>query len=473
MKIGLILLAGTLIGCGAVAQTNGGKALDSAKSEFIAHPVVRLNDNAGWCWYQGERALIHDGKLYAGSVANALGPGGTDRKGNIELNVRDLRSGESYTTVLDKNLEEDDHDVPALYIRTDGKLLAVWSRHSVDSLCRYAVSTTAGDGREFKKVLNFQPDPGKEYCYENVFYLSAEKKLYDFFRGRGRNPNYMTSTNEGDTWTYGGRFVLWPKPTKSDPKYTGLDGSRPYPRYTSNGVDTIHCIVTEDHPRAYDNSIYHCLVKGGKVCTSDGQPIADLSTKPDQGVTFSQMTRVYEGNADNVAWTTDIRLDSAGLPYIAFSVQKNDGINRTSNTAGGQDLRYFYARFDGKAWGVHEIAHAGQRLYAPEVDYTGLVALDPNDPDILFVSTNADPVTGAPLVSTADGQRHYEIFKGVTRDRGATWAWTPITANSRLDNLRPICPPGKWDERIVLWLRGKLTTFTHYDLEAVMMSEPR
>ena len=55
------------------------------------------------------------------------------------------------------------------------------------------------------------------------------------------------------------------------------------------------------------------------------------------------------------------------------------------------------------------IAYAGQCLYTAEGDYTGLVALDPQNPNRLFISTNADPVAGTPLISLTDGRRHWEI----------------------------------------------------------------
>jgi len=118
------------------------------------------------------------------------------------------------------------------------------------------------------------------------------------------------------------------------------------------------------------------------------------------------------------------------------------------------DHRFDYGRWDGSAWRVHEIAYAGRRLYAGEDDYTGLAALDPRNPNVVYISTDADPVTGAPLVSRADGQRHRELYRGTTGDFGATWQWEPITANSDADNLRPIVP--KWtDPRTALvWMRG-------------------
>jgi hypothetical protein len=118
------------------------------------------------------------------------------------------------------------------------------------------------------------------------------------------------------------------------------------------------------------------------------------------------------------------------------------------------DLRYYYGRWDGSRWHVHEMAYAGTRLYPYEDDYTGLVALHPHDPNTVFISTDADPKTGAPLISSADGKRHYEIFRGETTDGGATWRWEPITANSTVQNLRPLVPKWKDERTALVWMRG-------------------
>ena len=150
-------------------------------------------------------------------------------------------------------------------------------------------------------------------------------------------------------------------------------------------------------------------------------------------------------------WTVDVEIDDAGLPYAVFQM-------RTANST--LDHRYFYAKFNGASWSVNPLAKAGGFLYSPENDYTGLVALDPGNPNRLFMSSNIDPRDEATL-------DHYEIFEGVTANGGATWQWSPVTFNSTVDNLRPIVP--KWDDdhTALLWMRGKYSTYTNYDLNVV------
>jgi hypothetical protein len=244
-------------------------------------------------------------------------------------------------------------------------------------------------------------------------------------------------------------------------------GGRPYVRYASNHRDTLHFLTTEDHPRNYDNSIYHGTIRGGRVYRSDGTLVGPLSRTKTTSIRPTDLTRVFTGDADRVAWTVDLQLDRSGRPYAAFSVQMNDGDVREESSAGGQDHRYYYARFDGKQWHVHEMAYAGTNLFTSEMDYTGLVALHPHDPHTVYISTDADPTGGRPLISRADGQRHHEIFRGVTADGGKTWKWTAVTANSAHDNIRPVISPGNGRHTAVLWLRGSYPRYTRYDLDVV------
>ena len=90
---------------------------------------------------------------------------------------------------------------------------------------------------------------------------------------------------------------------------------------------------------------------------------------------------------------------------------------------------------------------------------------------VAFISSDAHPTTGKPLISPADGRRHYEIFRGETRDAGKTWKWTLITRDSSEDNLRPIVPIWRPGRTVLLWLRGSYSTYRDYDLDVVALIE--
>jgi hypothetical protein len=183
-------------------------------------------------------------------------------------------------------------------------------------------------------------------------------------------------------------------------------------------------------------------LRGRVLFFSDGQVLGSISKSTDTSFSSWDLSKVFAGDLDNVSWIDDIKLDKRGHAIILFSV-KEDGRGLTRGR-GGLDIRYHYGIWDGKAWHTAEMAYAGTRLYAGEDDYTGLATFDRNHPNVVYISTNADPVTGRPLVSGADQLRHYELFRGTTRDRGKSWQWEPITANSTMDNLRPIVP--EWQD---------------------------
>jgi hypothetical protein len=413
----------------------------------VAGQFVELNDNGAWSWFMDERAIVHERKLIVGSV-RAVGDfrnSSDPNWGNVEVAVYDLVSGTVQRTVLHPHFEQDDHDGPAFLPLPDRRILAIYTKHGVERRVYYRLSAP-GDPLTWSAASEFET-PGQDIrrltgynvTYSNPFLLPSGR-IVNFFRGVGQGPNYMISDDSAQTWRYGGRLL------------SGRGGYSPYLKYAHDGRGTIHFVVTDDHPRNYDNSVYHGYVRDGSVYLSDGTRRGQLTSDTTVQLTAWDMTRLFAGDPDNVGWVIDLELDAEKRPYVVFSVQKDGrGLPRRQ---GGMDHRFRYGRWDGTAWRVHEIAYAGTRLYPGEDDYTGLAALDPNNPNILYISTDADPVTGVPLVSRADGERHRELYRGVTRDSGATWTWEPITANSTVDNLRPIVP--KWNDArtALVWMRG-------------------
>lgn len=439
-----------------------------AASLLCASEPIVFNGDGGWCWYQDERVIVVNEKLVIGSVAS--GRDDARRRGNIEVVSHDPATGETRRFTLHEGTDEkdrrqwyDDHNTPAFLVAGDGHLLAMYAKHGPEEKIYYRRSSRPGDATAWEAEQVFVPSATSRVTYSNLLRLSAENggrgRIYNFFRGLDNSfkPSWMWSDDDGRSWTTGGIAINVPSEFRH----------RPYVKYAANGRDEIHFAFTEGHPRDFDNSIYHVVYRGGQLRRSDGTALAPLKdglARPEDG------TRVFAGGPDRVAWITDLHLDRRGRPYLAYSVQMNDAGKKPGHC--GQDHRYRFARWDGKRWQDAGMAYAGSCLYSREDDYTGLVALDPHDPRVVFISTNADPATGAPLISKTGGQRHWEIFRGVTRDF-KTWRWTPVTRDSSADNLRPIVPhwPGK--QRAVLWLRGKMRTYTDYEFQVVGVIEQR
>lgn len=415
-------------------------------------PIV-LTDDGGWCWFQDPRAIIVDkNRLIVGSVA--MGNADSTRKGDIEALVFDRSTGKTTRVELHDRLGADDHNAPAFVVRADGRLLTVYAKHGSESVAYYRISEP-NDPTRWGPIRTFEPSRKTRLTYSNLYRLPGENgRIYNFFRGLDASfkPSYAYSDDEGETWITGSVVIRSP-------------AARPYVRYVSDNQEVVHLLYTEGHPNNFDNSLYHVLYWDGQLRRSDETPIRPLAeglNDPAEG------TRIFQGDADHVAWCSDIVLDATNRPVAAYSVQI--GSAGKPRGQGGDDLRYRYARFDGDRWNDYPLAFAGERLYAGEDDYSGLVAIDPDDPRVVYFSTNADPKRGTPLQSKADGKRHYEIFRGLTDDGGASWTFEPITQDSTLDNLRPIIPargPGSWTA--LLWLRGAYRAYTDYDQEVVAL----
>jgi hypothetical protein len=411
--------------------------------------TITFNDDGGWCWFEDERVIVHDGKLIIGTVA--AGRLDALRRGDVEVTSYELQTGATRRSELHDRLQLDDHNSPAFLARPDGKILALYAKHGPENRFYYRISGVNDPGT-WSPVREFAPSETTRLTYSNLCRLSAERnRIYDFFRGLdGKSkPSYAFSDDGGETWKTGGIVIQSP-------------AARPYLRYASDGAASIHMFYTEGHPRDFDNSVYHVYYREGFLHRSDGSRIRSLSEglrEPEEG------TRIFTGGPNQVAWTADMELDTDGNPYVGYSVQMDSA--GLPPRQGGDDLRYRYARWDGRQWRDYPMAYAGRRLYAGEDDYSGLLALHPHDPATVFISTDADPASGRPLVSRSDGRRHYEIFGGSTADGGKTWIWTPVTRDSTMDNLRPIVPKWPGGRTILLWLRGTYRAYTDYDLEVV------
>jgi hypothetical protein len=410
-----------------------------------------------------ERVVVDtaSGKIIASSVADASGIDGASRDGDIDVVSYELGSGKRQHFVLHDRLQADDHNAAALLVRPDGHYLAVYTKHNSEKLSYVRVSAHPHDASNWRpeRVFDWSTTPASDFnvTYSNLFYLQAEARIYNFARANNRSTNVLVSDDQGDSWNYGGKLFATP---------VNVGYVNGYVKYASNGVDRIDFIVTEHHPRDFNNSIYHGYIQRGKLYRSDGT-LVDHNIFDNAAPNQTELTSVFAADPENGqqvytrAWTIDLHVDRAGNPYAIFSTRAND---IPVNTAGYNDHRFWYARHDGQQWQVHQLAKAGARLYASEQDYTGLAALHPHDPNTVYVSTPIDPRDGKAL-------HVHEIFKGTTTDGGTSWIWSPITFNSRMDNLRPIVPVWDDDHTALVWMRGTYRSMHDYDLDIVGLTD--
>jgi len=429
-------------------------ATDAAAQNVVSGSLFTLTSststpNGAWCWFEDERVIIDTtDPARPLLLASTISAGTGSEAGDVDLLWRNLTTGSQGDFELANQFQQDDHDSAALYRRPDGRYLAMYSRHGSDNFTRWRISTNPSDPTAWgpEQTLN----NGAGATYNNVYHLPNDNggagRTYNFTRATNYDPTVQVSTNHGTTWTAAGKLLT-----------EGGSSDRPYVRYNASD-ERIFVFTTDRHPRNFANSIYAGYVQNGVLYRMDGS-VADSSVFDASGVAPSTLTRVFAngstfgGTVMNRAWTTDLEVDATGNPVGIFTARANDS---------DLDHRFFYSRYDGLDWHVHEIAKAGGYLYAAENDYTGLASIDPENPNVVYLSTKIDPRTQA-------GTAKYELYKGFTSDFGASWAWTPLTAGSTVDNLRPAVPKWNGDRTAVLWMRGTYSTFTNWDTELVGM----
>lgn len=420
----------------SVATLFGGGSIAHGNEPFLIDPDI------SWCWFQDDRMILDGERLLLGGVTS---------KGDIVVVSCDLQTKKTFRYILHDRLEADDHNAPALLVLPDGRYLAAYTKHGTDRRTRFRISERTGEITSWYPEQEFTHDAG--VTYSNLCYLFREGlkgRIYNFVRSYQWDPNFIVSDDLGRSWRMGGRL---------------LDGGgpsiRPYVRYKSNGRDTVHFIATEGHPNQRITSIYHGFIRQGKAYRSDGTLVNDDIFRR-EAPPVTAFTKVFQGDERNVAWTIDLELDSEEHPFVAFSVMKDPQPKSTGQR--GLDHRYYYARWDGTQWHAHEMAHAGTRLYPDEPEYTGLAALHPRNPNLVFISTNADPVTGQPIM--VNGTRRHEIFRGEISPGDKGWHWTAVTCNSDHDNLRPIVA-ADGSRTVLVWLRGEYRSYTDYNQAAM------
>ena len=405
--------------------------------------------NGAWSWFEDERAIIDTtDPAQPLLLASTVSAGTGSEAGDVDLLWRNLASGQHGDFELANQFEQDDHDSAALYRRPDGRYLAMYSRHGTDTFTRWRISTNPRDPTAWGPEQTLTNGAGT--TYNNVYHLPGDNggqgRTYNFTRATNYDPTVQVSTNQGTSWTAAGKLLT-----------EGGSSDRPYVRYAASD-ERIFVLTTDRHPRNFANSIYSGYVQNGVLYRMDGS-VADASVLDASGVAPATLTPVFAngstfgGTVMNRAWTTNLEVDATGNPVGIFTARANDS---------DLDHRFFYSRFDGREWHVNEIAKAGGYLYAAENDYTGLASIDPDNPNVVYLSTKIDPRTQA-------GTAKYELYKGFTADFGGSWAWTPLTVGSTVDNLRPVVPKWNGDSTAVLWMRGTYSTYTNWDTELVGM----
>ena len=448
--------------------------------DVVAGNLAQFDDNGIWTWYSDERTVVdtNRNKLVVGCVENANGLGGIPRDGNINVTVWDVAGGSGPRYTLTTNLTSfgggDDHNAPGLLVLDNDHYLAMYTGHNADKLTLYRTFDPVTGIWSQQATNDWSTQPGGDDF--NTTYSNPNKmtggRTYDFARSNGGgSPNSIVSTDFGTNWSYGGELT-----TNNIPGYV-----QGYFKYWGNGVDRIDFICTEAHPRDYTNSMYHGYISNGMSFDSFGvvkdTNIFDKLTIPHpQNFTliFRNGTVMPPGQTNYRCWNDDVCRFPDGTVECIITARIND--NTQGNDANiNPDHAFFFCRFDGTNWTPTYLCQAGYKLYSSEADYVGLGSLDPNDPNTIYLSTKFDPRAVQPGVK--DTNQPYttvhEIWKGVTTNHGASFAWSPITQNSVRENFRPIMPLWNNNDSALLWFRGTYTSAQIVDGAVVGIVEHR
>jgi Concanavalin A-like lectin/glucanases superfamily/BNR repeat-containing family member len=425
----------------------------SAQTNFAT-----LAPDGGWTWYNDPRALYHNGILYFGYVRS---------DGKTALSAFDPTNGASTLLFTSSWSEKDDHNNPGLLSMEDGRLLAIYAHHSSthDFNYRTSLSTNPVSASDWGAEQSFTTAAG--VTYSNPYRLSNEPGvIYNFLRDLNFNPTVTTSTNGATNWNTPKILIQ-----------TGTGSTRPYVKYSSDYSNRIDFLYTDGHPRDVTNSLYHMFYSNGALHYTDGSILKSFDSIPllhdsgERGTVIYQYSNSPTNDPnDHIptgrAWCWETAYQTNGNPVCVFTVQRDfvTGTNWFDDR-----IYYYYARWTGTNWQKRFIAHAGRPLFNPEDDYAGGICIDPEHPDIICISSNAQnpfnlsDTTNVPL----NANQRYELYRGVTSDGGLTFTWTAVTTNSPQDNLRPYFPRNQAGWPTLIWFRGTYTTFNNYHTEVV------
>jgi len=423
--------------CIAVSIIAIGAMLSSGRErpDAVAGNLLQFNENGAWL--PSSDRVVFDGeknRLLAGSIACSLGIDGAQRAGNIEVTLSDLAAGTVEQFILHEGDQDtfrcDIRNAPGIIMGPDSSYVAMYTFFFTAACSYYHRAAnnfrpTWGDEQRFDWLARGNAVPNPAVAYANLCYLVAEQRMYNFVAGNDGGLHIMVSRDSGSTWTYGGCLL------KSGENGAPADSIR---FRCSGSADRIDIICTGYCSQDATIAMYHGYIRNGALHTSSGvvadKSIFDTLATP----AVNQLTKIFPrdalpaGSAVRRCRDFDVRRynDDTVVAAAALRIIENEGADT--------DDYLIYCRFDGKEWIAIRLAK-GSKADAEGKEYKASAALDPHDENALYISSAGDPRNGSPLGG-------YELFKGITRDQGATWEWVPITSRSDRDNLYPVVPAG-------------------------------
>ena len=351
--------------------------------------------------------------------------GWIDWSGRIKVGAFDRATGGMRTSLVGA-VFHDDHGSPSILVEPDKRLTVFWSAHNGRAMyfrtSRWRESIAAwGPVRRVPANV-----PGRlGFSYPNPVRLPDEQnRLYLFWRGAAWAADDTTRSASG-RWGRAGTLIANP-------------GQRPYVKVDSNGRDRIAFAFTSAHPRDALTSVYYMSYRHGWLRHASGRVIARMDGHP---IAPSAADVVYDARATHISgWVWDVALDGTGHPAVVYATFPS-----------ASDHLYWYARWDGHRWVSHLLTLGGPTISPGtiEYEYSGGLALDHDDPSVVYLSRK---VGG-----------EFEIERWRTRDHGAHWQHVTVVRTPGADAIRPVVARSSdGGPMSLLWLSGHYGTYTTY-----------
>jgi hypothetical protein len=387
---------------------------------------ARLVRDGAWSWFSDPRAISVAGEHRRTYVAYV------SSRGDISVTQYDHATGQITSKMVKEELQVDDNACPAILARPDHRLMLFYSGHRGRWLI-YVLSASPEDVSSWgrPRAVGEHTSNFAGYTYPGAALLAAEgDRRYVFWRGEDFLPAFSTSE----------RGLEWSEPVTL---LTGGHGE-PYFKMADDGNATIHFAFTDGHPSHEPlNSVHYMCYRDGSFFRADGSLVGTLADLP---LDLAHADLVYDAGATGArAWLWDVAADSLGHPVIAYAAFPGEG-----------DHRYRYARWDGATWLDSEMAPGGSWFPSVEVDrghfdpyYSGGMALDHNDPSVVYLSRPVDDV--------------FEIERWTTSDGGRSWSAKAVTSGSEHNNVRPVVPRDHLpDGPELVWMNGPYVDYEDF-----------
>lgn len=417
----------------------------AAEKSFSGNVVA---DEGAWCWFADPRAIefvSKDGTMQRTFI------GYIDRHGSVKATQVDRVAGTTEEVMVRSWFQPDDHNNPAFLVLPDERIMIIYSRHTDEPCFYYRISKKSGDitmlGEE--KVLKTSFNT----TYPNPYILSDDPNhIYMCWRGTNWHPTVarMTMPDKDDNI----RFDWGPH------QMVQSSGARPYAKYISNGKDKIYVAYTTGHPdNEYPNWLY-C-----NVFDINTRQLSDMKGNILSTVGVPQVRRTEEYLKAHPYAVVDHPSDSRDWIWnMAFDGKENPVIGMTHISKDKHSHSYYYAKWTGAGWQKTFIADGGGHFHqSPETEncYSGGMAIDRNDPSVVYCSV---PVNGV-----------YEILKyKMSDDAKQVISSEAVTHDSKKNNARPYVVQGG----SLYWMNGDYYFWivnTRYPLgypTSIMSAEP-